>query len=1164
MTKYTIRCTPYGPPRNRFRLFLDEIDCVGEDPTTNLCADPNRALLSSGEIQETLLLLHRTRDLDDTRCLPPQDMKEEDPDEASYTMAGADDEQASMNTQMPFDTQIQHPIRARKRDEEVAFLGTKPLEPVLAGNTQRAELKYASAYSAAQSERERLLKVMGRNAPPPPPAQSSARSHGITTPDLRKSRDHPATSSPRLRETPSKRSAPAAIPPRTPTEKGKKRARESELRSPSPHHSAKRTSFSEDEPKQSRVTELDQFAAECPWMNGLKFNRAALTVPEDQANILSKPESWYKSQPGNRFPEPNIPMQTFVVLSRMADEKAVLEGATSSGSTNQPDPSSASYPPASAPQPVDEQSSDSEGELPTSPVSWPASPPHPPQPPTVSRQELPPDSSLEMPDVEETAASRVAGGNAKPPSPALTYSSHEGIVDLPPSSPSVTHVVDDLDDDMELEAPQALGEDLYAQPTGRSHPSSNPRTVPEPRSVHKVKETSVVQVKETPNVKGKNGQQPIVTISPPTQRSYDSLGHSSSTSIVRGTYQDLQSSVVEETKLDMRQPNNSTNERNAVGSKSQTTVKEARASPEHNAPETSTNVASMREEHPIMIRSGDKTSFVDVRTNTVQQAVLSQPEPTPMSAQLPPKDSSSGEPPISIPSEKFIKRKRDAKASSRGLDPRDPRKRFKRVTLENFKQRSTSIESKPSTTDGEPQHTDINAEVSDVNKTTQVQSEEVVVPAEGDMSPRHLSLYEDPSPVQRSAEEPSHISSAIKLTSLTAPKQKSPAVEVTEDHIERKAELQLKQVQHPPKTLPERLQSEPADRSELRSTAAPPAAEEIKVQPRISSVHVQAPIDQSPATNPRTETAELTVFAKFKTAYPEYTGTVKVFTNLCKTINDLDLQEKMVSKWTWDDFIIRNRTDYIPYVEECTDDGEDPLPYISFYKDRVQGVKHQKGIINTRAVLLQALEELGVQPQTAMPPPPQLPVQHVVDDQAHGVYTPAAPKKVHQSHEQPRQPTVKRENLLSQQAIQTQKRPSIPFPSQIADTPAKNKQKPSRKSEPFQVPSSSASALPSSTARVRHSLGASSSRAFTKAPSASARQSASAQLKSQSPFGDRLREFAKPSATPPSTKNPFIQYVKDNPIDKITSFTGSRRVSQTPATKSIEEKDKAGNAERKR
>lgn len=1136
VTKYTIRYTSYGPPCNRFRLFLDDIDCVGEDPTTELCAHPNGALLGSGEIQETLLLLDRTRGLDDTRCLSPQAKKEEDPDEASYTMAGADDtsnEQPSMHTQMPFATQQQHPIRARRKDEEVAFLGTKPLEPVLAGNTQRAELKYASANSDAQ--RTKILELLKRN-PPQPPVPSPARSHSNVIPDARISRDRHATSSPRLRDTPSKRSAPEAMPPQTPTDKGKKRARESELRSPSPHHSAKRASFSEDVPKQSRVTELDRFAAECPWMKGLKFNRAASTVPLDQANILQKPESWYKSQPGNCFPEPNIPIQTFLVLSRMADEKAALEGATSSGSLDQTDQSSGPYPPASASQPVDEeQSSDSEGELPSSPLSWETSQsPQPPQRPTMRRQDLPPDSSLELPiDAEETAASQLAETTDNPPNSTLPHSSREGNTHLPPSSPPVAHAVDNFDDEMELEAsiPQALGEDLDAQPTGRFHASSKPHTAPEVRSVLKVKETSVVQVKETLNLKGENGQQPVVTISPPTQRSYDTLGdtlgHSSSTSIVPGTYQDFQSSAVEETKLDMIQLNSSTAQR---------------------------DTASVPEEHPTLIRAGIKNPFGDVQTTTAQQAVVLQPEPTPMSAQLPPKDSSSGEQPIPTPSEKSSKRRRDAKSRL------PPSKRFKVPGLEEYKQRSTSIESKPSTTDGEPQHAEIKVEVANVKETAKAQSKEAILPAEGSMSPRHLSLYEDPSPVQRSAEGPSNITSAIEFTNLTGSKQRLPAVEVTENHIERTAEMQLKQVQHPPKDLPEPLQSEPADIVKSMSTAAPPAAEEIKAQPRSSSVHIQASMDPDPPANLLTETAELTVFAKFKAAYPEYEGTVKAFTTLCNTINNLDLENKMVQKWLWDDYIIRYSTDYKTYLQGCTDDGEDPLSYFRFYKDRLQGVKYQKGIINTKAVLLQALEGLGVQPQTAMPPPPQLPVQYVVDDQTHELSTPATPENVHQSPERPRQATVQRVNISSQQAIRAQKRPSMPFPSQIAETPAKKKS--SRKSEPFQVPSSSASGLANGTARGRHSFGASSARASTTVPSASARQSASTQPKPQSAFGDRLREFAKPNSTPKPTGNPYIDFINSSP--KTTSFTGSRRVSQTPASISVEQKDKAGTAERKR
>ena len=70
----------------------------------------------------------------------------------------------------------------------------------------------------------------------------------------------------------------------------------------------------------------------------------------------------------------------------------------------------------------------------------------------------------------------------------------------------------------------------------------------------------------------------------------------------------------------------------------------------------------------------------------------------------------------------------------------------------------------------------------------------------------------------------------------------------------------------------------------------------------------------------------------------------------------------MVPKWQWDDYIIRNRTDYKEYALQCVEQGDNPEPYYRFYKESVQDTLYKKGVITSRAILLQALHELNESP----------------------------------------------------------------------------------------------------------------------------------------------------------------------------------------------------------
>jgi hypothetical protein len=113
------------------------------------------------------------------------------------------------------------------------------------------------------------------------------------------------------------------------------------------------------------------------------------------------------------------------------------------------------------------------------------------------------------------------------------------------------------------------------------------------------------------------------------------------------------------------------------------------------------------------------------------------------------------------------------------------------------------------------------------------------------------------------------------------------------------------------------------------------------------------------AASPSTPSSTANIFGKFRQAYPDYKGDVTHFANQCKQIYTLEQGDKMVPKWMWDDFLIRNRTDFKDYALRCMDAGEDPGPYIRYYKDHIQKTIYEKGILKDVATLAKALGELG-------------------------------------------------------------------------------------------------------------------------------------------------------------------------------------------------------------
>lgn len=80
----------------------------------------------------------------------------------------------------------------------------------------------------------------------------------------------------------------------------------------------------------------------------------------------------------------------------------------------------------------------------------------------------------------------------------------------------------------------------------------------------------------------------------------------------------------------------------------------------------------------------------------------------------------------------------------------------------------------------------------------------------------------------------------------------------------------------------------------------------------------------------------------FSTAYPAYTGDLRHFTNL---VGEIKRARNPLHHFLWDDYVIRNKTDYLPYSIECLNAGERPIPYDAFYAKRIPKPLYLEGVL---------------------------------------------------------------------------------------------------------------------------------------------------------------------------------------------------------------------------
>ena len=102
------------------------------------------------------------------------------------------------------------------------------------------------------------------------------------------------------------------------------------------------------------------------------------------------------------------------------------------------------------------------------------------------------------------------------------------------------------------------------------------------------------------------------------------------------------------------------------------------------------------------------------------------------------------------------------------------------------------------------------------------------------------------------------------------------------------------------------------------------------------------------------QSASASIFDIFKATYPSYNGDIKHFVKMCTKISTLLRAGRMEYQSLWDDFIIRQKTEYASYVIGCTEGGEDTMAYEDFYSNVIMETKY-RSLVLTRCNLEEAL-----------------------------------------------------------------------------------------------------------------------------------------------------------------------------------------------------------------
>ena len=125
----------------------------------------------------------------------------------------------------------------------------------------------------------------------------------------------------------------------------------------------------------------------------------------------------------------------------------------------------------------------------------------------------------------------------------------------------------------------------------------------------------------------------------------------------------------------------------------------------------------------------------------------------------------------------------------------------------------------------------------------------------------------------------------------------------------------------------------------------PEIAETDQVSERIVEDHL---LQHTEVSVPNAQSTPASIFDVFKATYPSYTGDIKHFVTMCNKISTLLRAGRMEYQSLWDDFIIRQRTEYASYVIGCTEGGEDPMAYEDYYSNVIMETKYSRLVLTRR------------------------------------------------------------------------------------------------------------------------------------------------------------------------------------------------------------------------
>ncbi|KAH7381727.1 hypothetical protein BKA66DRAFT_418916 [Pyrenochaeta sp. MPI-SDFR-AT-0127] len=667
-------------------------------------------------------------------------------------------------------------------------------------------------------------------------------------------------------------------------------------------------------PSESDSDDVSTTSVECSWMKGLIFDHDSLQVPPDQQRVLLKAESWYKPQAGVLpFQDGNIPIQLFRELGRLADEKAAAEGDSDVDSDMDIDPSPDSVLEDVDPSPDSILQVGEDGEPTVSQVSWSVSPsPEPPQRPAKSRQGLPPDSSFETnhPTTNHATKQEATIQQTQRHQPGSMVLLNKDEPNAPSSSPPVVELTSDSEDEMEMETsvPRGLGEDVVEEESPQDDETNQSSSASSPIL------ESVVQVEQTPYAKSKHGQAVTLTDSAPKQKhgSSGDAQHPPSKSVVYGTYGEATTSGPTD------EPNHRKSGANDIETipefeRGGTVQRQRRGGSLHhmdNAHEQSVSVVDLPSMTDLSPRQGAKV-------NQTQKPITAQNPSTSLnsSVQISPIETLS---PEHTRMESGLMKRKLADSPSKDKIRHSKRRELKIVGFGD--------NSRPT-----------------IDQTS--------------------ALRQERAELLRKFREERNSSTSLDSRPSTASKlsmdKDADAMEV-DSSVEQVGNTESRSMSPRHRSLYEDHTDKDVPTPHSKSSTIPSHMQpQAKLGPRAQQqAQVIVAVDQA---------SSLTVFQRFKAAYPEYTGDTRHFQGQCTQMHKLDQEDKMVPKWQWDDFIIRNRTDYKDYALECVDRGENPEPYYRFYKDTIRDTLYKKGIIKNRDTLSKCLEELGLPPPVQQP-----------------------------------------------------------------------------------------------------------------------------------------------------------------------------------------------------